>query len=122
MVPESISIGVSGDKFGVAGLLAGCDTWHSVFGGLFPKTVKQLVDLVRSHQSEQALMRMQALDDMWQCFARNKGGVRVMATAAELLGYTEGNCLPHPLRPLNSNERELLKKYLLDLQLGPDDV
>lgn len=112
IVPESVSIGVSGDKFGVAGMRAGCDTWLSVLGGLFPRTVMRLIRQVNSEQAELATQTSEQLEDLWQLLIRNKGGLRVMATAAEILGYTQENCLPHPLSPLQGEDRTSLESVL----------
>jgi 4-hydroxy-tetrahydrodipicolinate synthase len=118
LLPETVSIGVSGDKFGAAGMAAGCDLWLSVLGGLFPNTVKRLIRVAQSDKSASALELSTQLDGMWELFIRNKGGVRVMATAADILGYTEGNCLPQPLKPLQGEERNTLATLLERLQLN----
>ena len=117
LVPEGVSIGVSGDKFGAAGMAAGCDLWLSVVGGLFPNTVKSLIHTAQSDKSEEALAYSQQLDGLWQLFMANKGGLRVMATAADILGYCEGNCLPAPLSPLGGEDRKVLEALLTQLKL-----
>ena len=117
LVPESVAIGVSGDKFGAAGMAAGCDLWLSVVGGLFPKTVKRLIHTAQSDKSEEALAYSEQLDGLWQLFMANKGGLRVMATAADILGYCEGNCLPAPLSPLEREDRKALEGLLTQLKL-----
>ena len=117
LLPQHVAIGVSGDKFGTAGMIAGCDLWLSVLGGLFPKTILRLIDAAQSGQQEAALQSAQQLTGFWQLFARNKGGMRVMATAANILGYSEGNCLPAPLSPLTGEDRTILKNLLKQLNL-----
>lgn len=117
LVPDSLSIGVSADKFGVAGMRAGCDAWHSVLAGLFPKTVQCLIQAVRNGQGESAAMASDRLSPIWQLFVQSKGGLRVMATAADILGVCEGNCLPHPLKPLTGPARQELEAQLTSLQL-----
>lgn len=116
IVPEHVAVGVSADKFGVAGMLAGCDCWLSVAGGLFPNTIKSLIDIVH-HSPHRASEQAAALSPLWELFAQHKGGLRVMATAADILGYTEGNCLPAPLRPLTGPARDHLAKVLSRLKL-----
>lgn len=37
VVPEHVTIGVSGDAFAATGLNAGCDAWYSVIGGTLPE-------------------------------------------------------------------------------------
>ena len=118
ILPESVSIGVSGDQFGVAGIAAGCDLWLSVLGGLFPNTVKKLIQVAQSNTPENALASSNSLNDLWKLFVANKGGVRVMATAAEILGYADSNCLPRPLCPLQSKDKKALETLLEQLQLN----
>ena len=36
ILPAAVGLGVSGDAFGAAGLLAGCDAWYSVIAGILP--------------------------------------------------------------------------------------
>ena len=54
---------------------------------------------------------------MWQLFERNRGGLRVVATAAEILGYTEENCLPAPLQLLDEADRRQLSLFIEQWQL-----
>lgn len=115
IVPSTTAIGVSGDKYGVAGMAAGCDLWLSVVGGLFPKTIKHFISLVKSGETDAAIAASERLEQLWSLFANNNGGLRVVATAADILGFTEGNCLPHPLAPLNGEDRESLSALLRDL-------
>lgn len=118
IVPEKMAIGVSGDKFGAAGMAAGCDLWLSVAGGLFPNTITALIKTAQSAQHDEAIQASQQLLPLWDLFMRNKGGMRVMATAANILGYCEHTCLPAPLAPLEGNDRALLETLLEQLQLS----
>jgi 4-hydroxy-tetrahydrodipicolinate synthase len=117
LLPNNVSIGVSGDKFGAAGIAAGCDLWLSVLGGLFPNTVKRMIEAAKSGNGALGLELSEQLEGMWELFIHHKGGVRVMATAADILGYTEGNCLPQPLQPLQGEERKILATLLEQLLL-----
>ncbi len=117
IVPEHVAIGVSGDKFGALGMHAGCDLWLSVLGGLFPNTVKTMIALSQSRSPEAAIAQSERLTPLWDLFARSKGGMRVMATAAAILGYTEANCLPHPLQPLQGEDKQKLEAILTQLSL-----
>ena len=112
LLPEHVAIGVSGDKFGVAGMREGCDLWLSVLGGLFPRTVQTWLAMIADDQASQAQMASDAFTVLWDLFAKNKGGLRVMATAASLLGFTEAANLPLPLKPLGSEDRETLRAFL----------
>lgn len=118
LVPEHVAIGVSGDKFGAAGMAAGCDLWLSVLGGLFPNTVKAIMAAAHEQSREQAMLANPELLDMWELFANNRGGMRVMATAANILGYTDAKCLPHPLKLLEKDDRAQLETMIKQLNLA----
>jgi len=118
LLPDNVAIGVSADKFAAAGMASGCDLWLSVLGGLFPKTVQAMICAAKDQTRSEAMAASAEFDKMWQLFAQNRGGLRVMATAADILNYTEGNCLPEPLQPLVGDDRKqlelLLKQWKLD--------
>lgn len=117
ILPNNVAIGVSADKFGAAGIASGCDLWLSVLGGLFPKTVQAMISAAKTQTRIEAMTASAEFEKMWQLFARNRGGMRVMATAADILGYTEGNCLPEPLQPLVGDDRKQLELLLRQRQL-----
>ncbi len=117
VIPEHIAIGVSADKFGAAGMASGCDLWLSVVGGLFPNTIKAMIVAAKSQTRAEAMHASAELEKLWQLFVRNRGGMRVMATAADILGYTEASCLPAPLQPLLGEDRAQLETLLKQLKL-----
>jgi 4-hydroxy-tetrahydrodipicolinate synthase len=118
LLPQHVAIGVSADKFAAAGMAAGCDLWLSVLGGLFPKTVQTMILAAKTQTRSEAMASSAQFEQMWQLFIRNRGGVRVMATAADILGHTEGSCLPEPLQPLVGEDRAQLEVLLKQWQLG----
>lgn len=118
LLPERVAIGVSADKFAAAGMASGCDLWLSVLGGLFPKTVQAMMLAAKTQTRSEAMAASLEFDQIWHLFARNRGGMRVMATAADILGYSEGNCLPEPLQPLVGEDREQLELLLKQWQLS----
>jgi 4-hydroxy-tetrahydrodipicolinate synthase len=95
LVPSSVAVGVSGDQFAAGALDAGADVWFSVIGGLFPQAALSVVD-----GREPASAR---LEPLWALF-RKYGGIRVVATAAALLGLAGEHNLPRPLRLLDGAE------------------
>jgi 4-hydroxy-tetrahydrodipicolinate synthase len=117
IVPKHIAIGVSGDKFGARGMAAGCDLWLSVIGGLFPNTVKKIMALVEEGKHQQATEYSDSLSELWNMFVINKGGMRVMASAANILGLTTHDCLPDPLQLLNKKSTEQLRSLISALDL-----
>lgn len=113
-LPHHIRLGISGDASGVMGLVAGCDMWYSVIGGLFPELALKMVSLVKSGQYEEAFALSAQLRPLWELFKQNKGSLRVVATAAELLGKVDSPCLPKPLSTLQGVDREQLALILRD--------
>ena len=54
---------------------------------------------------------------LWELFAKNKGGLRVMASAANILGITQESNLPSPLKALDSEDRAQLESFIRSKQL-----
>jgi 4-hydroxy-tetrahydrodipicolinate synthase len=119
LVPETVAIGVSGDWAAAAGLNAGCDTWYSVTGGLFPRTALALTRAARRGDVEEATARSARLEPLWDFF-RRYGGLRVMSAAAAHLGLASEPNLPQPLQGLPAEARRELIAVLDELDLGRD--
>ena len=118
ILPPSMAVGVSGDQFGAAGMAQGCDLWLSVIGGIFPKTVQTIIQYATSEQANEALALSDSLAGLWQLFANNGGGLRVVAEAAKILGYSEGNNLPAPFLPISDDDRDTLSALIQQLSLA----
>lgn len=108
-VPDDVALGVSGDHLAASGLNAGADVWFSVLGGLFPQAALAVV-----REREAASSR---LEPLWALFRRH-GSVRIMATAAALLGLAGERNLPRPLRVLDGDARRELQAVLRTLELS----
>ncbi|MEU0589397.1 dihydrodipicolinate synthase family protein [Streptomyces sp. NPDC006132] len=117
LLPETVAVGVSGDWAAATGLNAGCDTWYSVIGGLFPRTALALTRAALSGDAEEAIARSTRLEPLWELF-RSYGGLRVMSAAAAQLGLAAEPNLPLPLRGLPADARRRLETVLEDLELG----
>jgi len=117
LIPPEVTIGVSGDAFAATGLNAGCDAWYSVIGGLFPETALAITRAARAGRQEEATALSQRLEPLWALFRRHGGSLRVVATAAELLGLAETPSLPLPLRTLEGQDRQQLAAVLETLAL-----
>lgn len=117
VIPSHVSIGVSGDAAAMNGLNAGCELWYSVMGGLFPRTARALVEASRSGQPERGLEESAQLEPLWGLF-REYGSLRVIATAAEILGHAAANCLPLPLKGLDGPSTQQVAQVLKTLQLA----
>ncbi|MBN6039565.1 dihydrodipicolinate synthase family protein [Amycolatopsis sp. 195334CR] len=96
VVPETVTIGVSGDALAAGGLAAGADAWYSVLGGLFPKTC---LTILRDGS------RSADLAPLWTLFARY-GSYRVVSAIAVELGLLASPNLPRPVRPLDETGRQ----------------
>lgn len=118
LLPGNVTIGVSGDVFASNGIQAGCDVWYSVLAGFFPLTALHLFKQAKICSPEQAKELSLRYDRLWQLFSDNLGGMRVMVSAAELLGYAESPCLPAPLTGLNNESKLILQELISELELA----
>ena len=118
LIPPHITIGVSGDPLAATGMNAGCEAWYSVIGGLFPKTALTITRASLAGDAQEALRLSERLDPLWAMFGQHGGSLRVVATAAELMGLVTSSCLPLPLKALEGTDRQKLARLLNGLQLN----
>ncbi len=104
VVPEHVTIGVSGDAFAAAGLNAGCDAWYSVIGGALPAVATGIVRAAQSGDSAGAMAASDRLAPLWRLFTEF-GSLRVTAAIAEELGLAPARCLPLPIQGLDHAQR-----------------
>ncbi|MEX5271827.1 dihydrodipicolinate synthase family protein [Kocuria sabuli] len=95
-LPETVSVGISGDWAAAEALLAGADCWYSVIGGVFPATARAIVDAATAGHREQAQALSQDLEPIWVLF-RRYGSLPVVAAIAETYGWANSPTLPLPL-------------------------
>lgn len=117
-IPETVTLGISGDAIAVDGLNAGCGIWYSVLGGLFPEAALTIARAALTGDMAQARARSDALVPLWDLFKRYGGSLRVIATAAELLGTVTAPCLPAPLRTLTGDARRQVADVIETLRLA----
>ncbi|PSL37442.1 4-hydroxy-tetrahydrodipicolinate synthase [Labedella gwakjiensis] len=103
-LPDTVSIGVSGDPFAAVGLGAGCDVWYSVIGGTLPDEALAISRPALSGDREAARAASLRLDRLWRLF-REFGSLRVTAAIAEHLGLVAPDSLPRPVRGLDPSTR-----------------
>ncbi|WP_414148834.1 dihydrodipicolinate synthase family protein [Erwinia sp. BNK-24-b] len=113
-LPEGVSLGISGDTQALHGLLAGCEGWYSVLGGLFPHFSLALAKTALSGDEEATLEHDAALSPLWDFFRRH-GSLRTIATMAELMGTISSPSLPFPLRTISGEERKQVERMISDL-------
>lgn len=114
-VPEHVSIGVSGDAFGAAGLNAGCDAWYSVLGGTLPEPVLSIIRAAQQGRTAEAAAASERLAPLWELFAEFGGSLRVTAAIAEHLGLARPGCLPLPIQGLTAESRRRVAQVLAEL-------
>ncbi|GAA0943433.1 dihydrodipicolinate synthase family protein [Nonomuraea longicatena] len=116
-IPATVTIGVSGDWTAATGLNAGCDSWYSVVGGLFPDVALALTRAAQRGDTAEAVAASDRLEPLWQLF-RQYGSLRVMSAAASHLGLTGEPNLPLPLHGLSPDARHGLITVLTTLGLA----
>lgn len=117
LLPEHVSIGVSGDSLAATGLNAGCDAWYSVLGGTLPESA---LEITRAAHSGDAQAASQRLRPLWDLFARH-GGLRVVAAIAEQFGLVTRPSLPRPILGLREEDRSDVAKVLAELEIRPTE-
>lgn len=105
VVPEHVTIGISGDGMAAAGLVAGCDVWYSVIGGTLPQPALEITRAVGEGRTADALAASDRLAPLWDLFAEYGGSLRVVAAIAEHLGLVAPHCLPLPIQGLDEDQR-----------------
>ncbi|MFD4605718.1 dihydrodipicolinate synthase family protein [Streptomyces sp. NPDC058464] len=116
ILPGHVTVGVSGDARGAAGLNAGCDAWYSVTAGTLPRTVLAITRPARAGQADRAQEESERLQPLWDLFARH-GSLRVIAAVAAELGLTAHHNLPLPLRGLQAHDQKQVADVLELLRL-----
>jgi len=118
LIPEHVTLGISGDALAVTGLNAGCDAWYSVVGGLFPEVALAITRTARSGDAEGARLLSERLAPLWQLYAEHGGSLRVIAAAAEVLGLVPAPCLPLPLKSAQGSARAAIADRVRVLELA----
>ncbi|WP_214510301.1 dihydrodipicolinate synthase family protein [Pseudomonas brassicacearum] len=118
LIPSHVTIGISGDAFAAIGMNAGCEAWYSVMGGLFPNTALAITRAALSGDACEATRLSESLKPLWALFRQFGGSFRVIATAAELRGFTHSPSLPLPLRTIAGEGREQIAAVIEALELS----
>ena len=115
-IPGRVTVGVSGDYAAATGLNAGCDVWYSVIGGTLPSPALTITRAALSGDHATATAESVRLAPLWALFAMH-GSYRVTAAIAEHLGLVAPDCLPRPVRGLDSAARAAVVHVLDELHL-----
>lgn len=116
-LPAHVTIGISGDAYAAQGLICGCEAWYSVLGGLFPEAALAIVRAAQAGDHTEAVRQSERLQPLWALF-KQYGSLRVMATAARLMGLVTPRTLPLPLKPLDEASCQHLSLLLDELALA----
>lgn len=116
-IPESVTIGISGDSVAATGLNAGCDVWFSVIGGTLPRDALRITRAAQSGDQATAIAESARLAPVWSLFTTH-GSYRVTAAIAEHLGLVHADCLPRPVRGLRADARAQVIELVDRLELG----
>lgn len=118
IIPDHVTIGVSGDAFAATGLRAGCDAWYSVIGGTLPHPALVITRAIQQHRHDEALQESQRLAPLWDLFTAFGGSLRVTAAIAEYLGMVPYQSLPLPIQGLSHIQRARVAEVVDALELS----
>lgn len=116
LIPEQVTIGISGDASGATGLIAGCEAWYSALAGTFPRIPLAITRAAQAGNAPEAQRLSDQLAPLWALFGQY-GSLRVIATATELAGLVPAPCLPRPIQSLEGEARQRLGALLDRLEL-----
>lgn len=114
VIPETVTLGISGDAAAAEALTAGCDAWYSVVAGTLPEVAGGIISAARTGDAAAESARLAPL---WELFAQH-GSLRVIAAIAEELGLAPRNCLPLPVQGLGAAQRRRVAGALEELELA----
>ena len=111
-LPKSISPGISGDPTAASALMQGARIWYSEWGGLFPHLARQLTDAALAGQKDEVARINAIFTPFWEMSVRYGGSLRVIASAAEIMGLAGADALPSPLQKISQNDMEKLASLI----------
>lgn len=114
---NQVSIGISGDAFGAAGLNASCDAWYTAVGGTLPAPMLEITRAALNGDADRASELSAALQPLWDLFAEFGGSLRVTAAIAEHLGLVAAPSLPLPILGLTAAQKRRVAEVVDSLKL-----
>lgn len=117
VIPEHVTIGISGDASAATAMLAGCDAWYSVLGGTLPEAAREITRLALGGHQAEALAASARYEPIWNLFAQH-GSLRVVAAIAEHLGLAHRPSLPLPLQGLDDEARSAVTEALTHARIS----
>ncbi|MHA7278126.1 dihydrodipicolinate synthase family protein [Arthrobacter sp. MDT2-2] len=117
VLPDHVTIGVSGDARAATGLAAGCDAWYSVIGGTLPVLALGITRAAREGRFSDAIAESERLAPLWELFSGFGGSIRVVSAIAEHLALAPASSLPLPLQGLTEAQRDRVAEVIDELGL-----
>lgn len=111
-LPRDISPGISGDPTAAQALMEGAKIWYSEWGGLFPGLARQLTDAALAGKTEEVTRITAIFAPFWEMSARYGGSLRVIASAAAIMGLAAPDALPRPLQNVSAQDFEQLAQLI----------
>lgn len=118
VIPQHVTIGISGDGSAARALNAGCDGWYSVLAGTLPEPALRITRAAQEGRAEDAVAESERLTPLWDLFAEFGGSQRLIASVAEHLGLAPYRCLPLPIQGLDDAQRARVTDVLRELRLA----
>ncbi|GAB4094843.1 hypothetical protein GCM10028787_03180 [Brachybacterium horti] len=112
-----MTVGISVDSSGAAGLKAGCDTWYSALAGTLPAPALTITRAALEGDHAAATAESTRLKPLWDLFAEYCS-YRVTADIAEHLELVAPESLPNPVLGLNATSRTHLACVITELDLA----
>ncbi|MDN5658910.1 dihydrodipicolinate synthase family protein [Brevibacterium sandarakinum] len=112
-----VTIGISGDAFGAAGLNAGCDAWYTAVGGTLPTPMLTITRAALNGETARASELSADLQPLWDLFAEFGGSLRVAAAIAEHLELVAAPSLPLPILGLSVAQKRRVAEVVEALDL-----
>lgn len=114
---NQVTIGISGDAFGAAGLNAGCDAWYTAVGGTLPTPMLAITRAAQNGEADRASELSAELQPLWDLFSEFSGSLRVTAAIAEHLGLVAPHSLPLPILGLTDAQKRKVAEVVATLNL-----
>jgi 4-hydroxy-tetrahydrodipicolinate synthase len=111
-----LSVAYSRDASACEALIAGAHAWHSGIANVIPKQCVQIFDLVKRATNYELANRLASEIAPLCRFASQKGLIRSVHAALELMGKGAGRPRA-PIEALQGVDREMLQKHLATLNL-----
>ncbi|MCQ9385714.1 dihydrodipicolinate synthase family protein [Brevibacterium sp. 50QC2O2] len=113
-LPGHVRLGTSGDSAAARALMAGCDLWFSVIGGVLPELTLELTRASLAGDTDSAERAQALLQPVWDLMDVH-GSLRVAAALAQALELTGSDALPAPVAGLSGLAARAAEEFVAGL-------